>query len=77
MSSSVQREYHGIEDTVFWKRYTKTIDNMVQQSLGELKTAGDDKYRNIQGRVWALELVQALPGRIVEGLTADDAAPET
>lgn len=61
-------EVGDIEKTAFWRKYTEMLDGLLEQNVRDLKTAGDDKYRQLQGRIFALEQVKSLPKRIVEGL---------
>jgi len=75
-SETAKSEYRGIESTEFWAKFIGEIMAARDSAMRSLASAKLENVAALQGRVWALDRVLALPKKIVEGPTEDESAPE-
>jgi len=76
-NETAKSEYRGIESTEFWAKFIGEIMGAREATMRSLASAKLESVAALQGRVWAFDRVLDLPKKIVDGLTADEAAPET
>ncbi len=76
IGDTIKNEYRGIEKTEFWVRYMSEIVARRHAALSRLIVSRIENVPALQGEIRAYETILALPTKLVDGTTADEAAPE-
>lgn len=65
------QEFGEIQSKKFWIRYVQELEKFLITTRNELESASDDRYKQLQGRAFAIKYILALPAKIIETLKAE------